>query len=145
MTDYAVLGSLFVTALIAATIFPAQSEALLATLVIKTDIALWLLIAVASIGNIVGSCLNWVLGFYVEKLKHHKWFPVKESALIVAQTRYRKYGRWSLLLSWVPIIGDPITVMAGVMKERFVPFLIIVTIAKVARYVFIGLSAQLYL
>lgn len=145
MTDYAVLGSLFVTALIAATIFPAQSEALLATLVIKTDIALWLLIAVASIGNIVGSCLNWVLGFYVEKLKHHKWFPVKESALIVAQTRYKTYGRWSLLLSWVPIIGDPITVMAGVMKERFVPFLIIVTIAKVARYVFIGLSAQLYL
>ncbi len=51
-----------------------------------------------------------------------------------AQNIYQKYGFWSLLLSWVPIIGDPITLIAGLLKENFVRFLFIVTIAKVGRY-----------
>ncbi len=137
MTEAAILGSLFLTAFAAATLFPAQSELLLVTLVLKTQMSPWLLVAVASVGNILGACVNWLLGRYVETYKDSKWFPVSAQALKRAQARYHTYGRWSLLLSWVPVIGDPVTVMAGVMKERFILFLLIVSLAKTARYVFL--------
>lgn len=134
MGSMTILSGLFLTAFAAATIFPAQSEALLATLILKTDMAVWVLVAVASAGNILGSCVNFVLGRYVESLRTRKWFPVSEQALERAQCRYKKYGRWSLLLSWVPVIGDPITVVAGIMKENFRVFLILVSVAKIGRY-----------
>lgn len=126
---------MLLTAFIAATFFPAQSEALLAALILKTDIPVWLLVAVASAGNILGSCVNWLLGRSLETFKGRKWFPVKEQSLERAQAHYRKYGRWSLLLSWVPIIGDPITVMAGVMRERLSVFVLFVSVAKIGRYI----------
>lgn len=135
MTSIAALGSMFLTAFLAATFLPAQSEALLAALILKTDIPVWLLVAVASAGNILGSCVNWVLGRYLETFKGRAWFPVKEQSLERAQAYYRKYGRWSLLLSWVPIIGDPITVMAGVLRERFHIFILFVSVAKIGRYI----------
>jgi len=135
MTTIAALGSMFLTAFIAATFFPVQSEALLAALILKTDIAVWLLVVVASLGNILGSCVNWLLGRSLETLKGRSWFPVKEQSLERAQAHYRKYGRWSLLLSWVPLIGDPITVMAGVMRERLITFILFVSVAKTGRYV----------
>lgn len=138
MGDVAVYIALFFTAFIAATIFPMQSEALLAGLLIKSDYAPWLMIAIASIGNIMGSCTNWWLGRSVERFKDRKWFPVKEQSFEKAQAYYSRYGRWSLLLSWVPIIGDPITVMAGTLKERFSVFLALVGVAKTGRYLFIA-------
>ncbi|RUY32886.1 DedA family protein, partial [Mesorhizobium sp. M7A.F.Ca.US.001.04.1.1] len=61
-------------------------------------------------------------------------FPVKPQAFDRAAARYRRYGRWSLLLSWVPIIGDPLTVVAGVLREPLWSFVAIVTIAKAGRY-----------
>ncbi len=128
------LGSLFLVAFAAATIFPAQSEALLTALTLKTEIPVFVLIAVASAGNILGSCFNWFLGIYVESFRNKKWFPLKEQSFERAKAFYQKYGRWSLLLSWVPFIGDPLTVMAGVMKERLVVFILLVSVAKIGRY-----------
>ena len=141
MSETTILSGLFITAFAAATIFPAQSEGLLAALILKGDISLGLLITVASVGNILGSCVNWLLGRYVETLKHRKWFPVSEAALERAQLRYGKYGRWSLLLSWVPVIGDPITVVAGIMKEKFIVFLALVSVAKIGRYLVVAALA----
>lgn len=134
MAQTAILAGLFFTALAAATIFPAQSETVLAALILQNDISVWLLLVVASAGNILGSCLNWLLGKYVETFKDRKWFPVSAIAFEKAQRRYQKYGRWSLLLCWVPFIGDPITVVAGAMKEKFLMFLLFVSVAKVGRY-----------
>lgn len=74
------------------------------------------------------------MGLKIEKYKDKKWFPVSEKNLQKAQQRYQKYGYWSLLLSWVPIIGDPITLVAGLMRENFVRFLWIVSVAKIGRY-----------
>lgn len=119
----------------AATIVPAQSEALLAGLLIAGKQSPWLLVLVASIGNIAGSCLNWVLGRYIERFRHSRWFPVNDKTLESAQSWYRRYGKWSLLLSWVPIIGDPITVAAGILREPFPVFLLLVAIGKVSRYI----------
>lgn len=125
---------LFLSAFGAATLLPLQSEAVLVGLLIQAEHSVLILIAVASLGNILGSCVNWYLGLKIEQFKDKKWFPVSEVKLNQAQNIYHKYGFWSLLLSWVPIIGDPITLIAGLMKENFIRFLWVVSIAKIGRY-----------
>ncbi|WP_163003916.1 DedA family protein, partial [Pseudomonas viridiflava] len=77
---------------------------------------------------------NWYLGRSIERFRHKRWFPVSERHLDKAQTIYARHGRWALLLSWVPIIGDPITMIAGVMREPLWSFLLVVTLAKALRY-----------
>lgn len=128
---------LFISAFGAATLLPLQSEAVLVTLLLKGQYSALLLIGIATLGNVLGSCVNWWLGLKIEQFKHRKWFPVSEKRLQQAQSFYHKYGFYSLLLSWTPIIGDPITLVAGLFKENFWRFLGIVTIAKAGRYLFI--------
>lgn len=77
------------------------------------------------------------MGLKIEQFKDKKWFPLSETKMLKAEKIYQKYGFWSLLLSWMPIIGDPITLIAGLMKENFWRFLLIVSIAKTGRYLFI--------
>ncbi|KJH55202.1 YqaA family protein [Acinetobacter calcoaceticus] len=128
---------LFMSAFGAATLLPLQSEAVLATLLLKGQYSALFLIGIATLGNVLGSCVNWWLGLKIEQFKHRKWFPVSEKRLQQAQSFYHKYGFYSLLLSWTPIIGDPITLVAGLFKENFWRFLGIVIIAKAGRYLFI--------
>jgi membrane protein YqaA with SNARE-associated domain len=134
MTDLAAYAGLFAISLIAATVFPAQSEAGLVALILTGKYSTLLLVAAASLGNILGSVVNWLLGVGIERFRDRPWFPAGGKALDRAQRWYRRYGKWSLLASWVPIIGDPITFVAGVMKEPLPIFLVLVTIAKTARY-----------
>ena len=134
MADLSALAGLFLAAFVAATILPAQSEAVLAALLISGAYPPWLLLVVASIGNVLGAAVNWLLGRSVERFSERRWFPVGPASLARAQGWYRRYGRWSLLLSWAPIVGDALTVAAGVMREPFLTFLLLVTIAKVGRY-----------
>ncbi len=134
MTDLAAYAGLFAISLIAATVFPAQSEAGLVALILTGKYSTLLLVAAASAGNILGSVVNWLLGVGVERFRDKPWFPAGGKALDRAQRWYRRYGKWSLLASWVPVIGDPITFVAGVMKEPLPIFLVLVTIAKTARY-----------
>ena len=131
------LGLLFLSAFGAATLLPLQSEAVLVGLLAQMQYPVWLLVAVASLGNILGSCVNWRLGLKVEQYKNKTWFPVSEQKMLQAQGIYQKYGFWSLLLSWVPVIGDPITLIAGLLKENFVRFVVMVSIAKIGRYLFV--------
>ena len=131
------LGLLFLSAFGAATLLPLQSEAVLVGLLAQMQYPVWLLVAVASLGNILGSCVNWRLGLKVEQYKNKKWFPVSEQKMLQAQGIYQKYGFWPLLLSWVPIIGDPITLIAGLLKENFVRYVVMVSIAKIGRYLFV--------
>lgn len=130
---------LFISAFGAATLLPLQSEAVLVGLLIKSIHPAWMLIAVASMGNILGSCVNWYLGLKIEQFKNKTWFPVSEKNMTKAEGIYQKYGYWSLLFSWVPIIGDPITLIAGLLKENFARFLLMVSIAKIGRYIFVYL------
>ncbi len=125
---------LFFSAFGAATLLPLQSEAVLVGLLAIGTHSTPLLLAVATAGNVLGSAVNWLLGRYIERWRGKAWFPVDSSALERAQKRYQRYGHWSLLLSWAPIIGDPITLVAGVMREPFWRFFMIVLIAKAGRY-----------
>ncbi len=134
MTDLAAYAGLFLTALAAATILPMQSETVLVGLLLTETHLPWLLITVASVGNVIGSAINWLLGRAIEQFRDRPWFPASDTQLARAQKWYRRYGRWSLLLSWVPFVGDPLTVVAGVLREPFPIFLFFVTIAKVGRY-----------
>ena len=102
-----------------------------------------LLLIFASIGNILGSIANWYLGKKITIFQNRKWFPVSPDQLDRSQKYFQKYGLWSLLLAWVPIIGDPLTLFAGVLKVRFGLFLILVSISKISRYVFILYVASL--
>ncbi len=134
MTGIAALAGLFTAAFVAATIIPAQSEAVLAALLLAGNHPVVLLLVVATVGNVLGSAVNWALGRGIEKFRHRRWFPADAAALERAQSWYQRYGRWSLLLSWAPFVGDPLTIMAGVLREPFWSFLVLVTIAKLARY-----------
>jgi membrane protein YqaA with SNARE-associated domain len=134
MTDILILGGLFFSSLLAATIFPAQSEALLAGLHIANTHPTWLLLATASSGNILGSIINWLLGFYFTRFQEKKWFPIKEFTFSKATLLYQKYGVWALLFAWVPFIGDCLTIIAGIFRTNILLFIILVTIGKVGRY-----------
>ena len=134
MISYAVL---FISALIAATLVPMQSEAVLVGLLLVGEKPVAWLVVVATAGNVIGAIINLYLGKLLLRYQCYSWFPVSENRLNQARTWYSQYGRWSLLGSWLPIVGDPITVVAGALGERFVPFLMLVTISKGLRYVFV--------
>jgi membrane protein YqaA with SNARE-associated domain len=138
MDDLAILGGLFVIAFVAATVFPAQSEAALVGLLVTGIHSPVLLVAVASLGNVLGAVVNWALGRGIESFRERKWFPVSRGSLDRATAWYGKWGRWSLLLSWAPIGGDALTIAAGVLREPLWSFVILVTIAKTARYVVVA-------
>ena len=125
---------LFFAAFGAATLLPLQSEAVLVGLLLSDRYWLWSLLAFATLGNVLGSLVNWWLGRGLERFRDRRWYPVSPRHLEQARKHYQRYGHWSLLFSWVPIIGDPLTLVAGVMREPLGRFLLIVTLAKGARY-----------
>jgi len=131
MTD---LILLFASSFIAATIFPAGSEVVLATLNITGDHDKFLLLTIATAGNVLGALVNWFIGYYLIKFKDKKWFPVSQKGLDSAQKQFNKYGVYSLLFAWLPVVGDPLTVIGGIFKVRFSMFLLLVTLGKGARY-----------
>ncbi|PSD15840.1 hypothetical protein C7E19_09130 [Stenotrophomonas maltophilia] len=125
---------LFFAAFLAATVVPAQSEAVMVALLLA-DYPVASLIIVASAGNILGSTVNWWLGSKALQLSSKRWFPLNPARLERVSRWYSRYGRWSLLLSWVPVIGDPLTLAAGLMREPLRTFLPLVALAKTGRYV----------
>lgn len=134
-------GGLFLTSFLAATLLPAQSELVLAGLLTQKTAPVWLLLTVATLGNTAGSSVNWLLGRAVTRFRDRRWFPVSPAALARAEHWYRRYGRWTLLLSWAPVIGDPLTLAAGVMREPFPSFFLITLAAKLGRYLLVTAAA----
>ncbi|MDB2371518.1 DedA family protein [Alphaproteobacteria bacterium] len=122
---------------LAATILPFSSEVVLTTMYLSNSFETYFLLIFASIGNIMGSITNWYLGKKITLFQNRKWFPVSREQLKRSRKYFQKYGLWSLLLAWVPIIGDPLTLLAGVLKVRFSIFFVLVSISKISRYVFI--------
>ena len=129
---------------LAATILPFSSEILLSTMYMTGSFQTLNLLVIASLGNISGSIVNWYLGKKINLYQKKKWFPVSSDRLKKSEYYFQKYGLWSLLLSWVPIIGDPITLFAGILNVRFQIFVILVSISKISRYVFVLYLASMF-
>jgi len=128
---------LFFSSLIAATILPAQSEIILAALLMAGNHQQFLLLLIATSGNVLGSVINWFLGAYFMKFKERNWFPIKASKIDKYAKIYQKRGVWLLLFAWLPIVGDPITVIAGMARVNIWLFLLLVGIGKAGRYLVI--------
>ena len=133
--------SLFISSFLSSTILPGHSEITLTTLILLEKYSQFLLIFFASLGNILGSIINWYLGFYITKFINKSWFPFTKEQLNKVSLWYLKYGKWSLLFSWVPFIGDPLTIVAGMFRVPLVIFIIIVSISKILRYIFVAYIA----
>ena len=128
---------LFIISFLAATILPLSSELVLSTMLLTDSFDKYLLLVVASFGNILGSSVNWYLGKKILIFKDKKWFPANESQIAKGEIYFKKYGIWSLLLAWVPIIGDPLTIVAGILRVKFFTFLLLISISKISRYIFL--------
>ena len=142
MTEAGAFLSIFLSAFLAATILPAQSEIGLGYLILYTDHSFGLLIVFASLGNTLGAVVNWLIGCRLAK-SVTKLEKIQASPSFQRMIRwYQKFGQWTLLLSWLPIIGDPITVIAGIFKIPFKKFLLFVAFAKTSRYLVIAFLAE---
>ena len=131
---------LFFVAFLAATLLPAYSEVLFVGLLAAgfDPLALW---AWATAGNTLGAAVNWLLGRYLLHYQDRSWFPFKPDSLGLAQGWFQRYGIWSLLFSWAPIVGDTLTFIAGLMGVRFPHFLLLTALGKGARYaIMLGLA-----
>jgi len=125
--------SLFLTAFAAATLLPAYSEVLLGGLVTQ-GFSLWWLWFWATLGNTLGSVVNGIIGRQVDRFRHKRWFPMTDKQLEQARIRFNRYGQWSLLLGWMPVGGDALTLIGGIMRVPWLNFVILVGIGKGIRY-----------
>ena len=132
--DYLIV---FASAFLAATVLPFYSEVFVVTLVLaeRDPVLVWTL---ATLGNTLGAVVNWWLGLGLEQWRETgrgpRWMQVPEREMIRARRWYSRFGIWSLLLAWLPIGGDALTFVAGIMRVRLLPFLVLVALGKGARY-----------
>ena len=126
--------ALAAVAFLAATVLPGSSEALFAALLIERPDAATSLFLAATVGNTTGACLNWILGRFLMRFAGRRWFPASPALIERVSKWFQQYGAWLLLFSWVPIIGDPLTVAAGFLRVRFAWFLALVAVGKGTRY-----------
>lgn len=130
--------SLFLAAFLAATILPAQSELGLVALLLSDAYSLTALVIIASIGNSLGAVVTWAMGRFFSHFHTKKWFPIRPQIMAKITKWYQRFGKWSLLLSWAPVIGDAFCCMAGVFRLPLLPFIVIVSFAKTTRYIVVA-------
>ena len=131
MTDYLLL---FASAFLAATILPFSSEVVLFSL-LRDGGEPVALVVVATLGNTLGSVVNWALGLYLLHFQDRRWFYFSRDQIDKAQHWYQRFGFWSLLFAWLPLDGDALTLIAGIMKLRLWLFLLLVGTGKGLRFI----------
>lgn len=124
----------------AATLLPFSSEVVLAAQIKSGLAAPGALLAIATVGNVAGSVFNWWLGRHARRFEDRRWFPFSPATIEAAGARFRHWGLWSLLFAWLPVIGDPLTFVAGVLRVPFHWFLPLVAIGKGGRYAILALG-----
>ncbi|QOR40529.1 DedA family protein [Billgrantia diversa] len=136
--------SLFLVAFLSATLLPGGSEVWLARqwCLGQPLLAMWL---VATAGNTLGSLVNVWLGRYARHFEDRRWFPASPQGLARAERWYVRFGEWSLLLSWAPLVGDPLTVLAGIFRLPWWRAVLLIGLAKGARYALVLYLAQAWL
>lgn len=143
--DITLYLGLFLNAFVAATLLPVFSEVTLASLVASGSGEPMLLFTAATAGNVLGSVVNWWMGLKLLHFRDRKWFPFSEAQLARGHAAFSRYGYPALLFAWLPVIGDPLTFVAGMLRMRFLPFVLLVLVGKAARYALVitGINAIL--
>ncbi len=134
MTNLYELVGLFASAFLSATILPGTSEAALIAILTFGATSVWTALGVATVGNVLGAMLNWCIGFFFASYRNHPRFPVKPEQFEKYSVWFQKWGVWSLFLSWLPLVGDALTIIAGTMRCNPLLVAAIVFIAKGGRY-----------
>jgi len=129
--------SIFFLSFLAATIIPFSSEVGLFSYMALGKFNNELLLIFASSGNILGSCVNYILGLYIIKFKTKSWFPFKDNQILKATKWFNRFGVYSLFFAFLPIVGDPLTLIAGMFRVSFIKFIILVSLGKILRYLLI--------
>ena len=135
------LSLLFVLSFLAATILPIGSEWLLIVMVLQ-GFSLENIVITATLGNFLGACTTYLIGIWGSEFFIGTILRIGEPQLLKAKTLYGKYGSWSLLLSWLPVIGDPLCLVAGVFQITFIRFSVLVFVGKFFRYAILALLVQ---
>jgi membrane protein YqaA with SNARE-associated domain len=133
--------ALFILSFLASTVIPLGSEWLLAALIVK-GFEPAAAIGVAAIGNTLGACTTYFIGLYGGDFLIRKIAKIDDHSRERAERIYSRYGSWSLLFAWLPVIGDPLCLIGGVLKVRFVLFTILVFAGKLTRYIAVGIVSE---
>ena len=133
---------LFVTAFVAASLFPGSPDAMLAYMMVNKN-SILLSITVATIGSYLGACLNYYLGLRIHKVKFLDKFKPSEKEFAQSTQRFLKWGQISLFFSWVPFVGDPLTFVAGYLKLDFIKFSIWILLGRIFRFWLVASAASL--
>lgn len=141
MNELIAYALLWLSALSSASLLPGSSEIVMGGLWYQgyAPLLLWL---VATSGNVTGSLINWWLGGQVARFSGKRWFPATPEQMQRAEVWMAKFGPFALLLSWVPVVGDPLTLVAGVLRMPILLFVTLVALAKGARYAVLLLLAD---
>lgn len=141
LPDHYSLWTLLLLSFAAATVIPVGSEWLL-VLLIADGYSLSKVVWTATIGNYLGACTTYIIGLLGSSFFITRVFRISEATISTATAVYRKWGLWSLFLSWLPVLGDPLCLIAGVFKTRFILFSVIVLSGKAVRYLFVALASS---
>ena len=137
------LPALFLLSLLAATLLPLGSEWLLVTLILQGFSATQV-VAVATLGNVIGAFITYGLGIWGSDFVMRKLLRVSAKQSARAMALYQRYGAVSLLFAWLPIIGDPLCLAAGILRLQPMLFLVFVFVGKLGRYALIAVFATLH-
>lgn len=135
------LPALFAVSFLAATVLPLASEWLLAALVARS-VDLSAAVVIATAGNTLGALTTWAVGFWGGVWIMHRWLRVSDADRARAQGWYARWGSWTLLLAWLPVVGDPLCLVAGMLRIPLTRFIPLVAVGKAARYIAVAWAAR---
>lgn len=141
MTDWLLAHghpALFVLSFLASTLLPVGSEPLLVALLLQGADP-WVTVGVATAGNTLGACTTYAVGLLGSPFLVRRVLRLDEAAQRKAEALYARLGSWSLLLSWVPVVGDPLCLAGGLFRVHFGRFALLVAAGKLARYAAVAL------
>jgi membrane protein YqaA with SNARE-associated domain len=138
MADFAALAGLFWAAFLSATLLPGGSEVVFVGLLASDPSRLAALLAVATIGNTLGSGVNWLCGRFLIHFGDRRWFPASRPQIERAERLFKRWGWHSLLFACLPVVGDALTIIAGALHLPVSLFLLLVGLGKLLRYAFLA-------
>lgn len=133
MSDLLSLASLFASSFLSATLLPGNSEVVLVAMLLSGVSQPWVLVLIATMGNSLGGLTNVILGRFFPLRKKSRWQEKAAGWL-------KRYGAATLLLSWMPVIGDLLCLLAGWMRISWGPVLFFLCLGKALRYVLVALA-----